>query len=128
MLINNSVYFEILEDIKAQIQNAQYRAVLGINREQIILYWNIGKIIIANSEWGNRFIDNLARDIKLEFPNAKGYSVRNLKYMRKFAEFVMDDEGLSRKARKKTERRRMRQLSFFDVKCFYDENQKTSKG
>jgi len=92
MLINNSDYFEIFEDIKTQIQNAQYRAVLGINREQIILYWNIGKVIIANSEWGNRFIDNLARDIKLEFPNAKGYSVRNLKYMRKFAEFVVDDE------------------------------------
>jgi len=56
------------------------------------LYWNIGKAIIANSKWGNKFIDNLARDIKLEFPNAKGYSVRNLKYMRKFAEFVADEE------------------------------------
>ena len=54
--------------------------------------WNIGKIIIANSKWGNKFIDNLARDIKLDFPNAKGYSVRNLKYMRKFAEFISDEE------------------------------------
>ena len=92
MLINNEVYFEILESVKARIQNAQYRAVLGANREQIILYWNIGKVILANSEWGNKFVDNLARDIKLEFPNAKGYSVRNLKYMRKFAEFVMNEE------------------------------------
>jgi len=92
MLINNDAYFEILESVKLQIHTAQYKAVLGANREQILLYWNIGKIIIANSTWGNKFIDNLARDIKLEFPNAKGYSVRNLKYMRKFAEFVSDEE------------------------------------
>jgi len=92
MLINSDNYFEILENVKAQIQNAQYKAVLGANRELILLYWNIGNVIIENSVWGNKFIDNLARDIKLEFPNAKGYSVRNLKYMRKFAEFVSDEE------------------------------------
>jgi len=92
MLINNENYFEILKNVKAQIQNAQYKAVLGANRELILLYWNIGNVIIENSVWGNKFVDNLARDIKLEFPNAKGYSVRNLKYMRKFAEFVADEE------------------------------------
>jgi len=92
MLINNDNYFEILENVKVQIQNAQYKAVLGANRELILLYWNIGNVIIENSVWGNKFIDNLARDIKLEFPNAKGYSVRNLKYMRKFAEFITDVE------------------------------------
>ncbi|MCL2673953.1 MAG: PDDEXK nuclease domain-containing protein, partial [Defluviitaleaceae bacterium] len=92
MLINNDDYFQILESVKAQIQNAKYKAILGANRELILLYWNIGNVIIENSVWGNKFIDNLARDIKLEFPNAKGYSVRNLKYMRKFAEFVADEE------------------------------------
>ena len=94
MLINNNKYFEILENIKTQIHAAQYKAVLGINREQIILYWNIGKIIIENSEYGKSFVENLARDIKLEFPNAKGYSVRNLRYMRRFAEFFNDFENL----------------------------------
>ena len=69
MLMNNNEYFEILEDIKRRIRAAQYRAVLGANREQIILYWSIGKDIIAKSQWGNKFIDNLARDIKLDFPN-----------------------------------------------------------
>ena len=86
MLINSDSYFQILEDVKTQIKNAQYKAVLGANRELILLYWHIGNVIIENSVWGNKFIDNLARDIKLELPNAKGYSVRNLKYMRKFAE------------------------------------------
>jgi predicted nuclease of restriction endonuclease-like (RecB) superfamily len=66
--------------------------MLGANKEQIILYWNIGKVIIANSEWGNKFIDNLARDIKLEFPESTGYSTRNLKYMRKFSEIFEDSE------------------------------------
>lgn len=45
-----------------------------------MLYYNIGKIINEHKAWGNKFIDNLAADIKLEFPNVKGYSVRNLKY------------------------------------------------
>jgi predicted nuclease of restriction endonuclease-like (RecB) superfamily len=94
VLINNDNYFQVLENIKAQIQNAQYRAVLGVNREQIILFWNIGKAIIENSKYGSSFIENLARDIKSEFPNAKGYSVRNLRYMRRFAELFDEIENL----------------------------------
>lgn len=92
MLTNDETYFNVLERIKTEIQNAQYKAVLGVNHEQILLYWNIGKMIIENSEWGNKFIDNLARDIKLEFPNSTGYSVRNLKYMRQFAALFTDDK------------------------------------
>lgn len=94
MLINNNEYFQVLERIKEQILNAQYRAVLGANREQILLYWNIGRMIIENSSYGSGFIENLARDIKLDFPNAKGYSVRNLGYMRKFAELFDNIENL----------------------------------
>lgn len=92
MLINNNEYFKVLELVKAQILSAQYRAVLGANREQILLYWSIGKVIIGNTRYGAKFIDNLARDIKAEFPNVKGYSARNLKYMRRFAELVPDEE------------------------------------
>ena len=96
MLMNSNEYFDVFEDIKARIRTAQYKAMLGANREQIILYWNIGKVIIANSQWGNKFIDNLARDIRMAFPKAKGYSVRNLKYMRKFADFIDDFEIVQR--------------------------------
>jgi len=92
MLMNNNEYFEILEDIKRRIKAAQYKAALEMNREQILLYWNIGRVIIENSKWGNKFIDNLARDIKLEYPNTTGYSVRNLKYMKKFAVMFSDGE------------------------------------
>ncbi len=71
MLINQDSYFLILENIKTQIQNAQYKAILGVNQEQIMLFWNIGKIIIENSEYGNSFIENLARDIKSAFPSSR---------------------------------------------------------
>jgi predicted nuclease of restriction endonuclease-like (RecB) superfamily len=65
---------------------------LGANREQILLYWNIGRVIIENTSYGAKFVENLARDIKAEFPDARGYSARNLKYMRKFAALVTDEE------------------------------------
>lgn len=92
MLINNKEYFSVLEEIKTRIKTAQYKAVLGANRELINLNWNIGRIIIANTKYGTKFIENLAKDIKLAFPNVKGYSIRNFKYMRKFAEVVSDEE------------------------------------
>lgn len=57
-----------------------------------MLYYNIGKIINEHKSWGNKFIENLAADIKLSFPNAKGYSVRNLKYMSKFASTYPDEQ------------------------------------
>ena len=97
MLLNTDNYFQILENIKAQIQNARYRAVLSVNREQIFLYWNIGRILAENQKYGNVFIENLARDIKAEFPNAKGYSARNLWYMLKFAS-MFDDFGIPQAA------------------------------
>ena len=92
MLMNGNEYFNIIESIKTEIKAAQYKAALSVNRELIMLYFNIGRIINEHKAWGNKFIDNLAADIKLEFPNAKGYSVRNLKYMAKFVETYPDEE------------------------------------
>ena len=85
MLINNNDYLKIADVIKNEIKTSQYKAVASVNRELITLYYNIGRIINDHKSWGNKFIDNLASDIKLEFPEATGYSVRNLKYMAKFA-------------------------------------------
>ena len=92
MLMNNNEYLNTIESIKKEIKSAQYKAAVSVNRELIILYYNIGKIINEHKAWGNKFIDNLAADIKLEFPNVKGYSVRNLKYMAKFAVTYPDKE------------------------------------
>ena len=85
MLINNEQYFTVVENIKSEIKNAQYRAAVSVNSELVMLYHKIGCIINQNKVWGNKFIDNLSADIKSAFPDSTGYSVRNLKYMAKFA-------------------------------------------
>lgn len=58
------------------------------------MYWNIGKIISNNIKWGNKFVDNLAMDLKLEFPDITGFSPRNIRYMRKFADEYQDEKFL----------------------------------
>ena len=85
MLINSNEYLHILESIKQEIRTAQYRAAVSVNRELLLLYHSIGEVINAHKTWGSKFVENLAADIKLSFPDATGYSVRNLKYMAKFA-------------------------------------------
>ena len=92
MLINSNEYLEIVKSIRDEIKGAQYKASVSVNRELIMLYYNIGQVINEHKSWGNKFIDNLAADIKLSFPNATGYSARNLKYMAKFAAIYPDFE------------------------------------
>ena len=72
-------YVAVVEDIKEQIRNAQHRAILNANKEMLILYWNIGKIINENSTWGSKFLRNLSKEITSEFLSTKGFSVSNLK-------------------------------------------------
>lgn len=92
MLINDKEYLYVRDEAFSCIRNAQYSAVLSVNHSLILRNINIGNLIIAKSVWGNKFIDNLARDIKMEFSRITGFSVRNLKYMKKFAmEFQEDD-------------------------------------
>ena len=58
----------------------------------LILYWNIGKVIDEHSEWGNKFLISLSKDIAKEFPSSKGFSVRNLQNMVKFYREYSDVE------------------------------------
>lgn len=90
--INKNQYNEIFQNIKNEILSSQYQAMQAINKELIYMYWHIGKIILNNSVWGSKFIDNLSIDLKLEFPDTKGFSIRNLKNMKKFAEEYQDFE------------------------------------
>ena len=92
MLMNNNEYFDVIENIKHDIKNAQYKAVVSMNRELILLYYRIGQIINEHKSWGNKFIQNLSADIRISFPNVTGYSERNLKYMAKFAAEYPDEE------------------------------------
>ena len=77
-------YVSVVENIKDQIRSAYHKIILNANKELIILYWNIGKVICENSTWGSKFLRNLSSDIIREFPSSKGFSVSNLKNMAKF--------------------------------------------
>ena len=82
-------YADWLSDLKSRIFNAQQRAVWAVNHELMLLYWQIGHdILVRQSElgWGAKVIDRLAHDLRTAFPEMKGFSPRNLKYMRAFAE------------------------------------------
>ena len=92
MLMNSNEYLHIVEEVKQEIRTAQYRAAVSVNRELLGLYHSIGEVINAHKTWGSKFVENLAADIKLSFPDATGYSVRNLKYMAKFAAEYPNDE------------------------------------
>ena len=90
--MNTTEYLSIIENIKREINAAQYRAALHVNADMLLLYYDIGCVINEHKTWGSKFIDNLAADIRLAFPKSKGYSVRNLKYMAKFAETYAERE------------------------------------
>ena len=92
MLMNSGEYLATIEQVKQEIKSAQYRAALHVNADLVLLYHSIGCVINAHKAWGSKFIDNLAADLRLEFPNSKGYSARNLKYMAKFAKTYPDRE------------------------------------
>ena len=74
-----------LESLNQQIQSARARAALTINTELIRLYHKIGLDILRRQQahrWGDKIIQRLAEDLKSAFPDMKGFSTSNLKYMR----------------------------------------------
>ncbi|HGG1311318.1 TPA: YhcG family protein [Yersinia enterocolitica] len=90
-----SDYSDWLAELKGRIHSARQRATLAVNRELVGLYWQIGRDILvrqADQGWGAKVIDRLAHDLRSAFPEMKGFSPRNLKYMRAFAEAWPDEE------------------------------------
>ena len=88
-------YADWLSDLKTRIHTAQQRAALAVNRELVLLYLQTGRDILerqAQEGWGTKVIERLAHDLRTDFPHMKGFSPRNLKYMRAFAEAWPDAE------------------------------------
>ncbi len=94
MLENNNQYFEVLNDIKNTLITTRNKIIDNANKDLILMYYKIGLKLIENNKWGLSFIDTLAKDLKIEFPNIKGMSARNLRYMQKFATEFDNDEFL----------------------------------
>jgi predicted nuclease of restriction endonuclease-like (RecB) superfamily len=88
-------YANWLADLKIRIHSAQQRATLAVNRELVLLYWQIGREILerqAAQGWGSKVIERLAQDLRAAFPEMKGFARSNLMYMRAFAEAWPDAE------------------------------------
>ncbi len=75
---------EIFENIKNEIYKTQTLIMSDANKRLLELYFYIGKVVNEKSSWGNKFIESLSTEMKIEFPNIKGFSVRNIKNMKKF--------------------------------------------
>jgi predicted nuclease of restriction endonuclease-like (RecB) superfamily len=88
-LMPDDGYRELLEELKTRIRSSQLRAAISVNQEMTLLYWYIGREILIRQKqqgWGSKVINRLSQDLKREFPEMKGFSTTNLKYMRAFAE------------------------------------------
>lgn len=86
-------YGRLLASIKSKIRSAQIRASVSVNRTLLALYWDIGEMIIkkqAESRWGDFLIEKLAIDLRGEFPDMKGFSRRNLFYIKQWVTFYTD--------------------------------------
>ena len=82
---------EICDGIKKDVKDTQLEIMVNANTNLVNLYYRIGKALEGNSKWGNKFIDNVAFELKNTLPTLKGFSVRNLKYMKAFYNEYKDD-------------------------------------
>jgi len=103
-LINSSWgedYKRWLAELKQRVERARLRAVTSVNCKLVTLYWQIGREIMDRQQregWGAGVVDQLARDLKAAFPDTRGFSLRNLKYMRALAQAWPDAEFVQQPA------------------------------
>ena len=83
---------EICDGIKKDVKDTQLEIMVNANTNLVNLYYRIGKIISENFSWGNKFVENVSFELKNTFPTLKGFSARNLNYMKAFYEEYKDDE------------------------------------
>lgn len=81
-------YGTVLQQLKERIKTSRQKALFAVNNELLVVYWEIGKAIASQEKlagWGSKIVERLAADLKSEFPEMKGLSPRNLRFMRDFA-------------------------------------------
>ena len=88
-------YAPVLAELKARVRSAQLKAAVAVNCELNLLYWHIGREILrcqTEQGWGAKVVDRLSHDLRAEFPEMGGLSVRNLLRMRAFADAYPDGQ------------------------------------
>lgn len=92
-ITNNIEYKQWIIDLKTKFKKAQIKAVVTVNQQLLMFYWELGKDIIENQKiitWGEGFLKQLSNDLMSEFPDMKGFSERNLRYIRQWVLFWSD--------------------------------------
>lgn len=90
-------YTDLLSEIKEVVEKARIKAISKVNQQLLFLYWEIGQLILDRQNkagWGAKVIESLSKDLSNSFPDMRGFSVRNLRNMRKFAEAYPDFENM----------------------------------
>jgi predicted nuclease of restriction endonuclease-like (RecB) superfamily len=94
-LAKNNKYIELIRELKKKVKSAQIKAALAVNSRLVILYWGIGTSLIEAQKsynWGDEFIKDVSRELSNNFPDMRGFSTRNVKYMRQFASLFTQDQ------------------------------------
>ena len=89
-IISERQYKTWLTELKNKVRNTQIKAAVTVNVELLYLYWELGADIVlkqSETKWGDRFLSQLSKDLTSEFPEMKGFSERNLKYIRQWFSF-----------------------------------------
>lgn len=89
-VITEKSYIEWLSELKRRFQHSQIKAAIRVNSAMLEFYWSLGRDIVslrAESQWGSGFYNQLSLDLKEMFPGQTGFSVTNLKYMKRWYEF-----------------------------------------
>jgi predicted nuclease of restriction endonuclease-like (RecB) superfamily len=96
-IVKTDDYKAFIRDIKQRIQTAQIKAAVTVNQELLRLYWDMAERMVAKQEqtqWGDGFIKQMSIDLHEEFPGMKGFSERNLKYIRQWYQFFRKSDSI----------------------------------
>jgi len=94
-LLQDTEYKHWLKDLKQKVLQSQLKAVVQVNSALLEFYWELGEEIVhrqTQARWGDGFLKQLSQDLMAEFPDIKGFSERNLKYIRQWVLFYFDDK------------------------------------
>ncbi len=97
LLHEDKDYSAFLAELKSRIKSAQIKAAVSVNRELISLYWVLAEKIVEKqkqSQWGDGLLVQMSKDLQEGFPDMKGFSLRNLKYMRQWYQFWAEGSAI----------------------------------
>ncbi|KAF0155978.1 MAG: hypothetical protein FD188_3047 [Ignavibacteria bacterium] len=97
-ITSNKEYKKWLAELKTKVRTTQLKAAVSVNKELLTLYWEMGADIVSKqseAKWGNSFLFQLSKDLKAEFPEVKGFSLSNLKYIKQWYLFYSQSEIIS---------------------------------